>query len=295
MKIFLFDKESPEVNNWFNIWQPQEDIIYDRSGNCTKEDIALFTDQFIPDPTISNIDAKIKAAVFIEPRCIKPHLYNFVENNPDVLDKFDVVLTHDDKILNSFRNARLLPLLGGSYILEEDHKIYKKNKDISIVASKKRFAIGHVLRHEIINAFRGLDAYGPDYIDLYKDYKDIEPKTLRDRYNKETGNLLRVFRDYRYSVVVENMQHDRYFTEKIINCFVTGTIPIYWGARRIGDFFDERGILVIEPTFESISIALKQATREFYENNFQYVEENFERAKEYLSLDKKIIEIVTSK
>lgn len=294
MKIALFDKESPAVNKWFNIWQPQEDIVYDRSGNSTKEDIAVFTDQFILDPNVSNIDARIKAAVFIEPRCIKPHLYNFVESNPEVLDKFDVVLTHDDMILKTFRNARLLPILGGSYILEEDHKIYEKTKDVSIVASEKRFAIGHALRHEIIKLFPQIDAYGPDYTNLYKDYEDVEVTTLRDRYNKETGNLLRAFGDYRYSVVVENMQHDRYFTEKIINCFVTGTIPIYWGARRIGDFFDERGILAVEPTVNSIQDALGKATKEFYDEHFKYVQANFERAKEYLSLDKKIIEVITS-
>lgn len=290
MKIVLFDKENPQVNKWFNVWQPQEDIIYDRSGECTEDDIAVFTDAFIPDPVVLSVKAKRKAAVFIEPRCVKPYLYEFVESNPSVLDRFDVVLTHDDRILERFTNARLMPLLGGSFILKEDHDIYEKHKDISIVASEKRYAFGHALRHEIINAFPQLDAYGPDYVNLYKDYEAVEPKSLRDTYNKVTGNLLRAFRDYRYSVVVENMQHDRYFTEKIINCFVTGTIPIYWGARKIGDFFDERGILVIEPTANSIEGALAQATKELYKKCQPYIKENFERAQNYLSLDRKIKE-----
>ena len=34
-------------------------------------------------------------------------------------------------------------------------------------------------------------------------------------------------KDYRFSVVIENCKRDYWFTEKLIDCFVTGTIPIY--------------------------------------------------------------------
>lgn len=37
-----------------------------------------------------------------------------------------------------------------------------------------------------------------------------------------------------------------YFTEKILDCFTTGTIPIYQGAPDIGDYCNAEGIVVID-------------------------------------------------
>ena len=34
-----------------------------------------------------------------------------------------------------------------------------------------------------------------------------------------------------FSVCIENDVYDTYFTEKILDCFATGTIPIYKGTK----------------------------------------------------------------
>jgi hypothetical protein len=41
-------------------------------------------------------------------------------------------------------------------------------------------------------------------------------------------------------------QQDYYFTEKLIDCFLMETVPVYWGCPGIGSIFDERGILRFE-------------------------------------------------
>ena len=46
-------------------------------------------------------------------------------------------------------------------------------------------------------------------------------------------------RDYRYHFCIENIKRDYWFTEKLIDCFVTGTIPIYWGCPSIFDNISE--------------------------------------------------------
>ena len=53
---------------------------------------------------------------------------------------------------------------------------------------------------------------------------------------------------YAFSIAVENAREDYYFSEKLVDCILTGTIPIYWGCPSIGDIFNPRGIL----SFESI-------------------------------------------
>ena len=52
--------------------------------------------------------------------------------------------------------------------------------------------------------------------------------------------------DYRFSIVIENCKRDYWFTEKLIDCLRTGTIPIYWGCPSIGDFFDIRGFILFD-------------------------------------------------
>ena len=49
-----------------------------------------------------------------------------------------------------------------------------------------------------------------------------------------------------FSVVIENIRADYYFSAKLINCFVHGAVPIYWGAPSIADYFNISGVIVFE-------------------------------------------------
>ena len=51
---------------------------------------------------------------------------------------------------------------------------------------------------------------------------------------------------YRYSFVIENHQNDLYWTEKIMDSFLAWTMPIYFGARRITDFFPAESMIQID-------------------------------------------------
>jgi hypothetical protein len=43
--------------------------------------------------------------------------------------------------------------------------------------------------------------------------------------------------------VVENGNNSHLFTEKLIDCLLHKTIPIYWGGSKVLELFDSRGIL----------------------------------------------------
>jgi len=45
--------------------------------------------------------------------------------------------------------------------------------------------------------------------------------------------------DYSYSIAIENSSQEGYWTEKIADCFLAWTIPIYWGCPNIFEFFPE--------------------------------------------------------
>ena len=90
--------------------------------------------------------------------------------------------------------------------------------------------------------------------------------------------------DYLFSIVVENCKEDYYFTEKLIDCLITGTIPIYWGCPSIDSFFNNDGIIRFE-TVEDLFLILSNINDCFYYQRVEIIKENFEIAKKYLVAD----------
>ena len=50
---------------------------------------------------------------------------------------------------------------------------------------------------------------------------------------------------YRYGLVFENQQQPGYVTEKLLDCFVAGTVPIYWGAPDVGEVVPAEAMIVM--------------------------------------------------
>jgi hypothetical protein len=45
---------------------------------------------------------------------------------------------------------------------------------------------------------------------------------------------------------MENSRDDTYITEKIMNGFVAGVVPIYWGSSKVFDYFNKDRFLCLE-------------------------------------------------
>lgn len=107
------------------------------------------------------------------------------------------------------------------------HPIFQKRKLCSIIASAKKDLPGHQLRHQLVEGIREkslpIDILGRGYHPFEYKWQGLLP--------------------YRYSVIIENDIEPHYFTEKILDAFVCGTIPIYWGTGNIGEYFDDEGII----------------------------------------------------
>ena len=67
-------------------------------------------------------------------------------------------------------------------------------------------------------------------------------------------------KDYCFSFAVENDIVPGYFTEKILDCFMTGTVPIYIGHEYIKSIFDERGIIFYNDSFDINSLTKVKIT-----------------------------------
>ena len=74
-----------------------------------------------------------------------------------------------------------------------------------------------------------------------------------------------------FSVAIENGQYETYFTEKLLDCFATGTIPVYLGAPDIGKVFNPDGIITLSDEFD--------VSDEVYYSKMDAIKENLEIAK----------------
>jgi len=212
--------------------------------------VCFFTDHSLSN--VLNSKDKIKVAWLIEPRAINPYSYDFIEHNHNL---FDYVLTYDDYLLTLNNKFKFYPH-GGCWLSDSDKQIFKKDKFCSIIASSKNQTEGHRLRHAIINSRKDIDIFG-------NGYNYIE--------NKITG-----LEGYKFSIVIENSKQDIYFTEKLIDTLLTGTIPLYWGSNKINYFFKD---IPCFNTIEDLNLLL-----EYYKNNtypYDNIIENYKKALEY--------------
>ena len=221
------------------------------------ENHLVFTDYSLSQ--VDNFSNKKKYAWLLESPEITPFAYNFIKEN---YEKFDLIFTFDEELLKISEKFILVPY-GGCWVETEDRKIHDKFKETSIILSNKKITEGHKLRHEIADIFDKIDMYG------YKNPIDKKIKALKD---------------YRFSIVIENCKKDFYFSEKIVDCFITGTIPIYWGCPSIGEFFDQEGILTFD-TIEDLKIILNSLNKDLYETKKTHIKNNFEKCKKYLISD----------
>jgi hypothetical protein len=199
----------------------------------------------------------------LEPKGIKPELFDHIKNNVEIyLKKFKYIFTNDSELLDYSNQFKFCPA-SGTWI--KDKQLHKKTKLISMIASNKNTTEGHKTRLYWANKLK-------NHLDLY------------GRISKETTIESKevALNDYMFSVVVENGFFDTYFSEKILDCFVTGTIPIYWGTNSISKYFDERGIIFLDDSFN-----INDITRELYQSKLEYVKTNFDVAvrEEYETLE----------
>lgn len=219
---------------------------------------------------IKNVSAK-KYAVLLESQVIIPHIYNQAKRKLGYLnDNFVKVFTYSLELLDRLSNAEFIPAGGVWYGTDlwggPSVEVADKIKLISIVASNKSMCGMHIFRKQIAKHL------------ILNDNVDVMGKVVNKYVSCED-----IYRNYMYSIAIENAIEPYYFTEKILNCFASKTVPIYIGATRISDFFNSDGIIQIENlSIEAIDRALKQCCTEDYLLRRDAIEDNFYRVKKYI-------------
>jgi hypothetical protein len=219
--------------------------VQDGTGEST-----FYVDSSIPQALVDN-DGKKKYAWLLESKYVTPQIVDAVKMFPEkYLETFDMIFTHNQELLKIDSKFKWVPA-NGFWI--KDAKIYPKTKLISFITSNKNFTEGHNERLKWVKMIG-------DQVDLYgRGFNEIEFKE-------------EALCDYMFSVVVENGNYESYFTEKILDCFATGTIPVYLGCPDIGNHFNSDGIIPLSEEFD--------ISEDIYYNKLDAVKENLQRIRE---------------
>jgi hypothetical protein len=193
-----------------------------------------------------------KYAWLLESKFIKPGVFSsFQRNYFDYLRVYDAIFTHSEELLALDPKFKWAPAQG--FWIQEP-KIYDKSKMISMIASNKQMTLGQKLRLK--------------WVEMIGDQVDLYGRGFNEIALKEEGLC-----DYMFSVVVENGFYNSYFTEKILDCFATGTIPVYLGSPDIDRYFNMDGIIRLTDEFD--------VSEELYYSKMDAIKDNLEIAKQY--------------
>ncbi|PKN16427.1 MAG: hypothetical protein CVU66_01040 [Deltaproteobacteria bacterium HGW-Deltaproteobacteria-23] len=123
-----------------------------------------------------------------------------------------------------------------------------KIKDISIVTSNISVFSGHLKRLEFLHY---LQKRKPFDIDLFG--RGINP--IENKWD--------ALAPYKYSIAIENTKSSHYWTEKLADCFLAFTLPIYYGAEKLEEYFPPESFVRIDiEDIEGSIETIKQVLRD---------------------------------
>ena len=240
-------KESKYIK-WIHEGEGKQQITF---NNLSSSDETFYVDRFVPTGLQDKVSRK-KYAIILECCWLVQPLIDDIKNKLDVyLNEYDKIFTWSEELVNLDERICWIPG-SGSWIREP--QIYPKSELVSIIASNKSHLEGHQQRLHMI--------------DQLKEYAPLFGRGFNEIEFKEEA-----LANYMFSVAIENA--DNWFTEKLLDCFLTGTIPIYYGTPSVGKWFNTDGIIFLEDGFD-----IESLSKDLYLSKIDAIKENFEKAKE---------------
>lgn len=164
--------------------------------------------------------------------------------NQSFLEQFAAILTYRTDIKH--QQVIITEHELNTWLIDKDYdtlaanQLIKKSKKLSVVCSDLTWLPGHKSRFAFVNKLIG---HFKDKIDVYGRGFNF----VNDKYD--------ALAPYKYSVAIENTSAHGYFTEKIADCYLTDTMPLYYGCPNIANYFDLNSFLSLDLSDFKKSIA----------------------------------------
>jgi hypothetical protein len=191
--------------------------------------------------------------------------------------KYDKIVTSNPTILDNCNNASFM-LYGTTWLNKSkhhpdsfgtfDHNFGNINKEFSLSM--------------ICGSLHGKHGYDIRRLIFFNQHNIKIPKKFYSstRFRLENYELLpnddKIYLfNSMYSVAIESSSEKNYITEKLIDCLITKTIPVYWGCPNAEDFFDTSYWIPAERAFDF------NYTENYYYDNLTKIVDNFNKAIPY--------------
>lgn len=199
-----------------------------------------------------------------------------VENLETGKHTFKTLYTFDKRYAN-LPNVKMVPPAIPSWVHGDECGVYEKTKTVNCVTSSKTHT---PLQSKRVVFARKL--YEKNIPVIGRGWTDIP-------FEKNKAETLK---EFRYSFVIENGVYRGYHTEKILDCFRTGTVPIYMGDPDIGDYYNTDGILLMEDLDMNIDDLISSLTEERYNKMIPAIQENYDIALTRQFLGEDVMDII---
>lgn len=248
------------INSYITPGWPNVEIEWDKP-------IELFIDSFQEYNPVRN---SLKILWVKESEAISKFSKHAIQES----DKFDIILTYNQDILNSCKNAYFLPF-GTTWIGDYDFSTVKKFQ-VSHLTGFKQMTPAHILRQKL--------HYKQKNIIIPRDFYISQHGGVENEFNNkilaESKNPL--FKS-QFHVCIENSRQPNFFTEKLIDCLITKTVPIFYGCENIDKFFNTKGFIIVND-LNGIINACNNLNDSIYESLEVEINENYNLSLKYSNL-----------
>ncbi len=227
------------------------------------------------------------------------------ETNVSVIknkDLYDLILCADDGLVLHCRNAEIFPY-GSTWLnrgkIEHPDGLGEFSCDIEIFKKRERTL------NDVSFLASWYDADRPGYRlrrELWARQNEIEIPTMFHTSLKAflgatnplpNGEKESLFYST-FHVCIENQNVKHYFTEKLIDSFLTYTMPIYWGCPNIGNYFNLDGMIIVD-SIDALIPRLNNLTLDYYNDRMDAIIENRKIAETYANYSERIESVINEK
>jgi|688.fasta_scaffold73230_3 hypothetical protein len=213
--------------------------------------------------SFDNLNTDMSADYRVLVQCEPPHIWDaFPQMIRENHQNYDLVLTYNESLFDLPNHKVFIPV--GCFI---DNLPLNKTNQISYIMSSKIMTNEHRMRFMILRRLEESKSIGDFEFIMHRNPPEIDSKN-------------RFFINAKFHITCENAVMNNMFSEKLIDCFRSRTVPIYYGCLNIEKYFDERGIIRFN-TIEEFDKICQEITPEWYDERLSYIEENYQRAREY--------------
>lgn len=234
--------------------------------------IELWIDSF---KNLKNSNSDIKIFIALEPNEIS-HLNEKIINSQN---EFDYVFCYDIELLKKVKNSILFEM-GDRWVNENDYKKITKNFSVSTVCGFKEITNLHLERKKLFMRQKEIQMPKNFFLSKYGG-----PKV--DYNNNILGDSKLPLFESMFHICIENVVKENFFTEKIIDCILTKSIPIYIGCKNIESYFNKNGLITANNINEIIEIC-NNLTEDDYYKKIKYIEENYEKCLKYINRKERV-------